>query len=402
MADKTMGRTAPGGYVDPIGGRTPNDTGPAPETPTPGASEIGGNPTLLAELRVMFPWLDQIGLTPEFFQSLVADAASADDVIVKLRQQPQYKARFLGLWRDDGSIRMTEAQYLQQEDNYRQVLRQYGYGDAYTNASSLVGFFQGDVDPNELKDRLETYRNIKNSGQSLKDAFYVYAGINLTDDDLYQAVVDPAAGQRLVDNYNSRVAASTFDYTTWITRATERGLQRVSETLGQLQASGALTGQAVQSILRTDPDFARTIMDALYTGGGAVSGAQPLALAELLSSFEYAAIGAAARNAGLDLPTKERIVQIRQAGIDRAQATNAYTQFGTQSSAIDDAVRRVTGTGFNQTQFEDASFLGDAAQQGRLQAGVAREQAAGQGSGQFRMDMNAQGRFVQQGFKTGA
>lgn len=353
---------------------------------------------LVDDLRTMFPWLDQMGLDPTYFQNLTATAASADEVIAQLRQAPQYKARFPGLWRKDGSLRMNEAQYIAREQDYRTVLRQHGYDAQYADAQSLVGFYDNEVDPNELKDRLTTYRAIQESAPAVKDTFYVYAGLNVTDDDLYQAAVDPAAAQRLQDEYNARTAASTFDYQTWITRATERGLQRVAETLGQLRTNGALTGSAVQSITRVDPAFARTVMDAIYTNGGQAT-TQPIALTELLSAFEYAAIGAAAKNAGLELPTKDRVAMIRQAGIDRARATSAYTQYGQQSSAIDDAVRRVSGTGFDQTQFEDASFMGDAKQAGRLNAGLAREQAAGQGSGQFGFERARGGKITQQGLQ---
>lgn len=354
---------------------------------------------LLNELRGLFPWVDQIGLTPEFFQQLVAESASGDEMIAKLRQQPQYKSRFSGLWRPDGSLRMTEAQYLQQEEGYRTVLRQYGLDAQYQNAQSLVGFFDSEMDPNELKDRLQTWQTVKDSSQTVRDAFYVYAGMEPSDEDLYQAVVDPASAQRLQDEYNQRVAGSSFDYTTWITRATERGLQRVSETLTQLQRSGAVTGQAVQQVLRTDPNFARSIMDALYLNAGQ-SGAGQMGLHDLMASFEYAAIGAAARGAGLEMPTKERLAQIRAIGVDRSKAVQAYGQYGQQASRLDDAVRRATGGRFSQADFEDATFFGDGSKQSAMAAGMANEQAAGMQAGQFRFDVAKSGRLVQQGLKT--
>lgn len=354
--------------------------------------------SLLDDLRAQFPWLDQMGFTPEFFQGLVADSAGPDEMITKLRQQPQYKARFPGLWRKDGSIRMNEAQYLQTEQSYRTLLRQYGYGDQYTTPQSLLGFFDNELDPNELQDRLQTYRKVRDDSQSVKDAFYVYAGLKVTEDDLYQAVVDPAAAQKLTDEYNSRVAASTFDYQTWMTRATEVGLQRVSDTLGQLQRSGALTGQAVQTVLKTDPNFARQIMDALYTNAGQPG--QSLNLADLLSSFEYAAIGAAAKNAGFDMPTKDRVAQIRAAGVDRAKAQTAYTQFATAgASRIDDAVRRATQGRFTVQDFEDANFLGSGAASAALQNGLSREEGAGKTEGGFNQNLDRRGRITQAGMR---
>lgn len=355
--------------------------------------------SLLADLKADFPWLDQIGFSVEFFQQLVANAASSAEIITSLRQTPQYKQRFPGLWRQDGSIRMTEAQYLARENDFRQVANQYGYGDNFKTPASFVGLFDSEQDPNEFKDRLDTYKQIQNAGQATKDAFYVYAGLQVSDDDLFEAVVDPAAAQRLTDEYNQRVASSQFDYVTWITRATEVGQQRVAKTLQDLAKTGAVTGTAVQAVLRTDPNFARTIMDALYHGGDVSPNGQTLNLQELLSSFEYASIGAAATQAGLTLPTKERIAEIRAAGIDRARASQAYVQFGQNKGVYDAAVKRTGGGDFGQQDFESAAFLGDAAAAARLQAGLARETAAGQEQGQFRMEATANG-IAQKGLRS--
>lgn len=352
--------------------------------------------SLLDELRASFPWIDQVGLSPEFFQDLVATSASGAEIISKLRQQPQYRARFQGLWRGDGSVRMTEAEYLRTERDYRTLLKQYGMESEAPNVSK---FFEGEVDPNELSDRLKLYKQVTEGGRAVKDAFYVYAGIRLTDDDLYGAMIDPTKQSALYDQYNAQVSSSSFDYTTWITRATEVGLDRAAKTLGDSQKSGALTGQAVQNVLRTDPTFARSIMDALYTGGTPGQGTG-LSLQELISSFEYAAIGAAASQAGLAMPSKERIQEIRASGVDRAKAMSGYQQYAQQAGAFDAAVRRVGGDGFGQGDFEKAAFLGDTTAANTLDRALAREKAAGESGGGFRFDMDRSGRLNQQGMRT--
>lgn len=384
----------PGGGLNPANPPAP----PPPPTPPP---STGPNPaSLLYELRAAFPWLDQIGLTAEFFQELVAGAASEAEIITKIRATSQYRARFAGLWRSDGSMRMNEAQYLDRENDFRQLILQYGLQDRIDidNPSSFVGLFDSEQDPNELRQRLDVWRNITTAGQAQRDAFYVYAGLRVSNDDLFAAVVDPAAAQRLSEEYRQRVAASPFDYTTWITRATEVGLSRVAETLTTLQRNGAVTSTAVQAILGVDPNFARTIMDAIYTGGGGtVTGT--LNLQELLSSFEYAAIGSAATQAGLALPTRERIAEIRAAGVDRARALTAYGQFGATGNLYDSLVRRAGRGSFGQADFEDAAFLGDSGDQARLAAGIARENAAGERQGGFQFQQNRRGRFTQQGFR---
>jgi hypothetical protein len=95
------------------------------------------------------------------------------------------------------------------EEDFRTLLRQYGYdvNGRYGSAASLRGFFESGMDPNELQQRLSTYRTVQESSQAMKDAFYVYAGIRVTDDDLYRALVDPSARTSLKKQYSEKVAA---------------------------------------------------------------------------------------------------------------------------------------------------------------------------------------------------
>lgn len=355
---------------------------------------------LINDLRTAFPWIDEIGLSPAWFQETAAEAASSSEIVQRIRQTPQYKMRFPGLTRADGTLRMNEAQYVAQEADYRTLLRQYGYDvdSEFKTPATLVGFFQGDIAPDELKDRLAIYRQVQQGGQKIKDAFFVYAGLDISDDDLYEAIVDPAAEQNLHNAYNQKVAGQAFDYQTWITRATQVGLRNVATELNRLKGRGALSAEAVQRIQSVDPTFARQIMDAIYTGGQLGGQAGSLSLQELLDSFEFAAIGSAAQNAGLELPTKDRLAEIRAAGVDRQKAISGYQEFGKNATAFAAAVQRARGTAFGQKEFEAGQFLGDAAASRDFESGLAYMQAAGKTQGSFQFDQSKQGRFVQHGF----
>lgn len=349
----------------------------------------------LQELRASNPWLDAIGISPTWLQNVIADSATAAAIVAKIRQTPQYRKRFVGLHRPDGTMRMNEAQYIQTENAYRTLLRQNGI-KGYDSPEQLVGFFQADLDPNELSDRLEVWRGIKTGGQAIKDAFYVYAGMNVGDDDLLASVVDPAAAQNLQNEFNQRVAQGSFNYQQWIARATNAGLGRVAARLRQLQRQGAVTATAVQSIMSVNPEFAQRVMSAIYQGAG--DDTSSLSLAQALEAFEFAAIGAAANSSGLELPSLERLRQIRAHGIERAQAIEAYTQFGKNASLFNAAVQRARGRAFGQQQFESATFLGNAGLQRELEAGMQAERAAGVSQGTFRFNEDSTGRIVQRGF----
>lgn len=361
-----------------------------------------GAQALIAELRNAFPWVERIGLTLNWFQNVAATAASADEVVQQIRGTSQYKTRFPGLLRQDGTMRMNEAEYLSTEDNYRQVLRQFGQPDAALDSpQDFIGFFENDLDANEVRDRLTVYENVRSAGRDVSDAFYVYAGMRVSDDDLYAAVVDPAKGQQLTDEYNQRIAAQPFDYATWINRATEAGLSRVANTLGELQKTGKLTGGAIQNVLRTDSNFAAQIMDALYHGGDP-RGGRFLNLNELMQSFEYAAIGAAAKGAGLEMPDRARAAEIRSAGIDRAAASNAYMDFAQMRGVYAGAVQRSTRTGrdFSQSDFEDAAFLGNGSTRAMLDQALKQEQSLGEAQGTARFDVNRTGQVRQSGLRS--
>lgn len=354
---------------------------------------------LIDDLKASFPWIAQLGLSGSWFHNTAATSASSAEIVQKIRNTPQYKQRFPGLTRQDGTLRMTEAQYIQQEGTYRTLLKQYGFNEAdYRTPATLVGFFQSEIAPSELQDRLQVYKQVKEGGQNIKDAFYVYAGLDLSDDDLFEATVDPAAEQNLRTAYNQRVAGQKFDYQTYITRATHAGLGQLVKELQRLQARGAVTAEAVQRIQSVDPAFARQIMDAIYHGGKQGGQAGSLDLQTLLTAFTYAGIGAAAKNAGLELPTKERLAEILAAGVDRQKAIEAYTEYGFQKKNLNAAVLRARGSTFTQKEFEASEFLGNVKARNELEAGLTYMRAAGADQGEFAFDQNRQGRFIQSGF----
>ena len=219
----------------------------------------------LDTIKQAFPWIDQLGLTKQL-QTWVTQGLTSDAIVAELRQTPQYKQRFPGILRPDGTMRMNEAQYLSTEDNYRQLLKQYGRpGQEYSNPQDFVGLFSNDIDPNEFKQRLDTYDQIQRSSSFVKAAFYVYAGLKITDDQLYQAVANPDTFTQLTSQYQQAVTANPPDYQTFINRATEFALSDTADKANKNFGGGSPTTQALQN---TDPAQAASRMDNLYHGLG--------------------------------------------------------------------------------------------------------------------------------------
>jgi hypothetical protein len=355
---------------------------------------------MISYLKANFPWLERVGASADWLRQQAIDVAQPDEILTRLRQTSGYKAATQGIQRADGTLRMSEKDFFDRTNDFRKVLKQYGRSDyEYDNPNDLLSFFESEVDPNELKQRLETYQAIDRSSQDMKDAFYVYAGMRVSTDDLYNATVRPESQRQMQDEYMQRTSAAPLDYQTWITRATEAGLNRVTKRLQDEQSNGALTGQAVSSVMSIDPAFARQMADVLHTGS---NGTRTLELPELMHAFETAMIGSAASANGLQLPDAQRIEEFRQAGVDRAKALKSYGDFGVKKNLLDAVVQRATGgKTFDQKQFEDASFLHTKDASNLLEQGLAGEQAAGFRSGAGAISQGRDGLVKQGGFRSG-
>lgn len=347
-------------------------------------------PNAVDTLIAAFPWLGQMGIQQKLIE-WARDGITGDALIGLVRQTDQWKERFVGIKRADGTLRMNEARYLETEDSYRQLLRQVGQPDyRYDSPYDFQAFFDNEVSPSELKQRFDVYRQIKSDAGPIKDAFYVYAGMRFDDDQWYQYFADPQTRRAYDDEYNQRTAAGKLDYATWVSRATEAGLARVTEALQQLEQNGVATGGAIQNVRTVDPEFARTMVDALYHGGDP-QGGKFLSLEELMSSFEYAMIGSAATQNGLNLPAAERIQAIRNAGIDRARALERYASYASQKNLVSSMVQRAGGGSFGQNEFEQAVFLQQADEQELLRRAQAQETALGKSGGAASFSQGAGG-----------
>jgi len=341
------------------------------------------------------PWLKMLGLG-SFIRQLIRDGAPGSEILQAVRQTNQYKRMFPGIVRADGTRPWTESEYLARTEDYRNVLRQFGMWKASQDSPmDYVSFFDLGVDPNELQERLVRYRTLQRSSQATKDAFFVYAGMDVDDDTLYKAMVNPTFRQALQLQYNERVAGGEFTYNKFIRRATQQGLKRVAKLLKDMQTQGLVTGQVISKLMTVDPDFAQKIMGSLFQGGQKHAG-RMLDLDELMSSFDFAILGSAAREAGLELPTKQRIQALVQSGISRAQAARSWAQFSSTRGLLQGAAQRAGLDGFSQDLWEEATLLarGDAVT--KLNRVIGGENALGQEGTGFASDLEG-GRITQRG-----
>jgi len=326
--------------------------------------------TSVDEVLAEFPWADSIGVV-DIISDAIVNGETLDMIIQTVRTSEPYRRIFPAM---DFKVFENERRYLERVEDYRTVLKQAGFYDPSTeDPQDYVGFIQGGIDADELRNRVTTYRQLEDGSQEMRDQFYVYAGMDVSVDDLFEAVINPSFGQALVEEYEAVVQGSTLDYQTYIERATERGLDNVATLLEGMVDQGLTTREAVSRVRGIDPTFAREIMGVI-----ANSGDTTLTYDQLSYAFQYALIGSAASEQGLQAPDKEMVARLQQAGVDRSRAMQAYGRFSSNENAIQGMVQRATQgevQEFTQTDFEESVLLGQSDKVDLLQRAQAMEEA---------------------------
>jgi hypothetical protein len=118
---------------------------------------------------------------------------------LQIKQEPIYKARFKGNETRiaAGLNALSEAEYLNLEDTYNQVMNQYGLGDYFGSTASarqskIADVIGGDISPVEFKDRISTVVDrVSNADASIKKQLKDFYP-NITDTDLVKYFLDPA------------------------------------------------------------------------------------------------------------------------------------------------------------------------------------------------------------------
>ena len=337
-----------------------------------------------AEFLGLFPWVGKLGANmADKIIGWVKDGYTGDGLLAQLRNSPEWGAKFPGFYTEDGSLRfLNEAAYMKTVDDYRDQLKDFGFYDPATeSATDYSALMVAGVDANELGDRLGTYRDLESGSQELRDAFYVHAGLDVSVDDLFDAVMDAGKRQSLIDAYNESTTAGTTDYEMFISRATTVGISRLTEKLTALQQTGEVSEAEVQRILRMDPAFAQNLMGAIYQNP---TGKDFLNLEELETAFEYAVLGSAATEAGFVMPDTETLEKFIAQGVDGARLRTAYNSLNQRKGALQGMVARATGTSdVSVAQVQKAfegSLLGESSE---LRYAQAAESALGQAGGGF-------------------
>jgi hypothetical protein len=187
-----------------------------------------------------------LGALVEPLKGLITTGASPSEFTIRLRESDAYKKRFSANSQriTKGLAAISEAEYLGLEDQYQNIMRNYGLpADYYARGdmgiqSGFEKFIANDVSATELEDRIMTAQNrvINSNPEVLASLKQFYPGI--TNGDILAYTLDPTKG---LTDIKRKVTAAEIGGA-----ATQAGLGLAGARAEELGAAGITKQQAQQ------------------------------------------------------------------------------------------------------------------------------------------------------------
>ena len=221
----------------------------------------------------------------EPLKGLITSGASASEFTIKLRESDAYKKRFSANAQRvaKGLKSLSEAEYIELEDQYQDVMRRYGLPETYY-ARGEMGiqegfnkFLEGDVSPVELEDRISTaQKRVLNANPEVSQALKQFYP-DITNSDILAYTLDP---KNAIENIKRKVttaeiggAAIQSGLQTGLTRAEQLRAAGVTKDTAQQGygtiAGGLERGSQLASIYAEDPYTQTTAEEEVFSLSGA-------------------------------------------------------------------------------------------------------------------------------------
>jgi hypothetical protein len=190
-----------------------------------------------------------LGSLVEGIRGLLTDGTPASEFALRLRETPQYKARFSANEArvKAGLAALSPAEYVATEDQYQNIMRNYGLPKSYydqsidpvTGVKRQIGFDKllgADVSAAELEDRIATaQQRVLNSNPEVMKALRQFYP-DISNADILAYTLDPQNG---LENIKRRVTAAEIGGA-----ALQQGLQALGGTAESLAGQGITKAQA--------------------------------------------------------------------------------------------------------------------------------------------------------------
>jgi len=261
-------------------------------------------PSTFEQAKGLYPYLDDRVI--RMFMDKYAESGNERLALAEVRSDAMYAEIYPGIKRTDGTLRMTEQQYIAAVDNMKATVRNYNLNPNEFQ-DDIVNAISGDVSPLEFRQRMDAgYEGVVNNIPQVKQAYLENFGIDLPDESIFAMFVSPNVATKVLE-----------------------GQIRASQLIGEAEAAGfgGISAQVGQSLVQQG-----------LTQEGARKGFGQAALT--LEGLQ----GAAARQ-GRQGPTATQYVQATQLGqAEQLQnLQNITAQVQSESAAVLGAARTQTG-----------------------------------------------------------
>jgi hypothetical protein len=244
----------------------------------------------------------------EPLKRLITSGASPAEFTIELRKSPAYQARFAANADriKKGLKAISEAEYLDLEDQYQSVMRNYGLPESYYARGDMgvqPGFNQfiaNDVSALELEDRVATaQKRVLNANPEVLQAIKDFYGDSITNGDILAYTLNPTKGlediKRKVTAAEIGGAATQAGLKTGMARAEELGAAGITKQQAQqgFQAVAEIAprGGQLAEIYKQDPYTQKTAEAEVFGLSGSAEAARQR---KKLTSLETAAFSGSA------------------------------------------------------------------------------------------------------------
>jgi hypothetical protein len=227
-------------------------TSTTPGMPLPGTPEFTAFQARQSAYDLLYQQMAAYGLQTlvEPLKNLVLEGISPSEFTIRLRDTAAYKQRFAANQAriQKGLRALSEAEYIGLEDQYQNVMRQYGLPASYYTRGDLgrqegfEKFIAGDVSPVELEDRIQTaQRRVVNANPEVGIALRNFYP-DITNGDILAYALDP---NKAMDEINRKITAAEIGGA-----AVQAGLT-TNESDAQYLARYGITKEQAQQGYRT-------------------------------------------------------------------------------------------------------------------------------------------------------
>jgi len=262
-------------YASSVGGDTVTGTGGGPTGGGAAAALTAAESNLAQEARksaydLLYEQFNQYGLGSlvEGIKGLVQENVSPSEFAIRLRQTDAYKKRFAANAQRiaNGLVAIDEATYIGLEDQYQEIMRQYGLPSTYYAKGDMgrqegfEKFIANDISAVELEDRIQTAQNrVINANPEVTRALKEFYP-DITNGDILAYTLDP---KNAIKNIQRKVTAAEIGGA-----AMAQGLATGAARAEELAAAGidkAAAQKGYQTVAEVTPRG--TLLSDIYKQG---------------------------------------------------------------------------------------------------------------------------------------